>query len=340
MTPASAAPWHWLNPEVARVEEEQRNLRAALEGLPPAPVPQTLECVGFHSGLAFRPDSVRWVQLDLNQEYPLDAVVIVPAYLRAEVYGWPRRFRVDASTQEDFGECVTLVDQTSSDTEPVMLPHYAAAHGVKARYVRLTATALAPQPRLKGSSIFCLGELLVFSGGRNVALHCAVAAPGAVETLPTWSPRHLVDGWSALGLPVLPDNERANGWHSLPVRSPDAACWVQVDLGVSRTLQEIRLIPAHPSDFPDRFGFGFPKRFKVEASGDPRFSDPQTVFDATQQDFPNPGDNVVALPVANLHARCLRVTATRLFERTRDYVLRLQSWKHSRVGKMWRAAAR
>ena len=34
--------------------------------------------------------------------------------------------------------------------------------------------------------------------------------------------------------------------------------WVQVDLGRAVALDEIRLIPARPTDFPDTPGFGFP----------------------------------------------------------------------------------
>jgi signal transduction histidine kinase len=199
---------------------------------------------------------------------------------------------------------------------------------VKARYVRFTATKLSPQPGLGSRFIFCLGELLVFSGGRNVALHCDVFAPNAVETLPTWSPRHLVDGTHALGLPTKVDVSRkySNGWHSAISSTADATKWVQVDLAAKQRLDEIRLIPAHPSDYPDRFGFGFPQRFKVEA-------DDQVVSDSTSADFPNPGDNPVAIPTPGLQAQTIRITATRLWERSGDFVFALAELQAFAGGK-------
>jgi signal transduction histidine kinase len=102
--------------------------------------------------------------------------------------------------------------------------------------------------------------------------------------------------------------------------------WVQVDLGLKQGLDEIRLIPAHPSDYPDRFGFGFPRRFKVEADG-------HTIFESTNADFPNPGDTPVAFPTPGLQAQNIRITATRLWERSSDYVFALAELQAFAGGK-------
>ncbi|OYW30742.1 MAG: hypothetical protein B7Z47_03240, partial [Chthoniobacter sp. 12-60-6] len=182
------------------------------------------------------------------------------------------------------------------------------------------------QPHQTKRFIFCLGELLVFSGGRNVALHSQVLAPNSVETLPTWSPRHLVDGAYALGLPVHPDEINGNGWHSGISNTSQTTKWVQADLGAPRDIQEIRLIPAHPRDYPERFGFGFPRRFKVEADG-------KTIFDSTTADFPNPGDTPVAFPTPGLRAQTIRCTATQLWERSGDFVYALAELQVFDAGK-------
>jgi len=313
----AGGPWAWLNGEIGKVESQQQALESALTHLPASPQPQPHERAGFHSGFAPRADGVRWVQVDLGVERELDAVVVVPAMLgAAEAYGFPKRFRVDASNDPLFADSVPLLDHTDDDASPVLAPWHIPALQVKARYVRFTATKLSPQPGLGSRFIFCLGELLVFSGGRNVALHGEVFAPNAVETLPTWSPRHLVDGTHALGLPVKAGEGFSNGWHSAISSTADATIWVEVDWGSKQHVEEIRLIPAHPRDYPDRFGFGFPRRFKVEADG-------QVVFDSTNADFPNPGDTPVAFPTPTLQAQTIRVTATRLWERSGDYVFAL-----------------
>ena len=53
---------------------------------------------------------------------------------------------------------------------------------------------------------------------------------------------------------------------------PEATAWVQVDLGASVPIEEIRLVPARPIDFPDTPGFGFPARFSRRGLGRSRAS--------------------------------------------------------------------
>jgi len=323
----AGGPWAWLNGEIGKVEAQRQSLDSELAALPAFPQPQPHERAGFHSGFAPRADVVRWVQVDLGVERELEAVVVVPAMLgSAEAYGFPKRFRVDASNDPLFADSVPLLDYTNDDASPVLAPWHIAAHDVKARYVRFTATKLSPQPGMSSRFIFCLGEVLVLSEGRNVALRCDVLAPNAVETLPTWSPKHLVDGTHALCLPVRAGGKYSNGWHSAISSTTDATKWVQADLGSKQRVEEIRLIPAHPRDYPDRFGFGFPRRFKIEA-------DEQTIFDSTNVDFPNPGDTPVAIPTPGLQARNIRITATRLWERSGDFVFALAELQAFAGGK-------
>lgn len=316
-TAQAGAPWSWLNAKLTRLDDEHQWLHAELAQLPPMPAPQPHEHAGFHSGITAQPDAVRWIQIDLGAERALDAVVVIPAMLgAAEAHGFPRRFRIDVSNDPLFAESTTLLDQTHGDVEMPLAPWFVPALSVKARHVRFTATKLVPKPHLANQFIFCLGELLVFSGGRNVALHIPVLAPKSVETLPTWSPKHVVDGCHTLGLPLRADNLNGNGWHSAIFNRAAATSSVRVDLGSVRDIDEIRLIPAHPRDYPDRSGFGFPQRFKIEA-------DEKILFDSTAADFTNPGDTPVAFPTPGLRARSLQITATRLWERSGDFVFAL-----------------
>src|SRR5262249_7111808 len=70
-------------------------------------------------------------------------------------------------------------------------------------------------------------------------------------------------------------------------------------------------------------GFGFPVRFKIEASDDPEFKKGViTIADHTDADYVNPGVVGQKYPADKATiGRYVRLTATRLAHRTRDYIL-------------------
>ena len=87
----------------------------------------------------------------------------------------------------------------------------------------------------------------------------------------------------------------SNGYHSAIHQRPDATAWVQLDLGSRFSLDEIRLIPARPTDFPDTVGFGFPTRFSVEISDDPSFTRAEQVASGASRLWKRLEDYVFAL---------------------------------------------
>jgi mono/diheme cytochrome c family protein len=136
------------------------------------------------------------------------------------------------------------------------------------------------------------------------------------------------------GLPVLPGKASpTNGYHSGISAKPDVGKWVQVDLGKVIPVEEIRLLPARPTDFPDSPGFGFPPRFRVETSREATFAKPEMVADQSNADFPNPGENPYVIRPRNMTARYVRVTASRLWRRTGDFVFALAELQVDSRGK-------
>jgi hypothetical protein len=135
----------------------------------------------------------------------------------------------------------------------------------------------------------------------------------------------LAKGKADLAAIVLPAGapSPSNGYHSGVSPKTDVTKWVQVDLGRVTPLEEVRLFPARPTDFPDSPGFGFPVRFRIEASNDPDFRNPVTLDDRTKADFPNPTDNPYRIALEGKKGRFVRVTATRLWKRLNDYVFAL-----------------
>jgi hypothetical protein len=115
----------------------------------------------------------------------------------------------------------------------------------------------------------------------------------------------------------------SNGYHSAIHQKPDAVAWVQLDLGSSVPLDEIRLVPARPTDFPDTPGFGFPARFTVAISDDASFAQAKQVASQSRPDSQNASDEPYIIRPGGRKARFVRVTATRLWKRFQDYVFAL-----------------
>ncbi|MGO9914980.1 MAG: DUF1553 domain-containing protein [Isosphaeraceae bacterium] len=114
-----------------------------------------------------------------------------------------------------------------------------------------------------------------------------------------------------------------NGYHSVIYPKPDAVAWVQVDLGASVPIDEIHLVPARPTDFPDAPGFGFPPRFRVELSNEPSFIHAEEVAAESRPDHLGYEDEPYVIRPGARMARYVRVTATRLWKRLDDYVFAL-----------------
>ena len=114
---------------------------------------------------------------------------------------------------------------------------------------------------------------------------------------------------------AAPSSTAVPGYHALEATRADEEKWVQVDLGAERPLDEVILYPPAPSGFEHIKGFGFPVRFRIDASNDPGFRQCQVIADFTHSDYPNPNNESRSFPAKGIRARYVRVTATRLWNR-------------------------
>ncbi len=107
-----------------------------------------------------------------------------------------------------------------------------------------------------------------------------------------------------------------NGYHSAIATKSDEAKWVQIDLGQERSISKVSLHPARPYNWhADAPGFGFPVRYRIEASANADLRDAVMLADKTDADQPNPGEGVVTLEFPEVKARYVRLTATQLYLR-------------------------
>lgn len=116
----------------------------------------------------------------------------------------------------------------------------------------------------------------------------------------------------------------AFGYHSAIESDSRKPKWVQVDLGRPIEIRQIILRPCHDEFAGIGAGFGFPVRFKIEASNDATFkTGVQTIADFTKFDVSNPGLASHQTESKDANARFVRVTATQLVERKNDYIFAL-----------------
>lgn len=155
---------------------------------------------GYHSNIEPRQDVVKWVQVDLGKSVPIERLTYVGCHddfnKIGAGFGFPVRFKIEASDDENFAAgVVKLVDQTQADfVNPGVVPQTAAApKETSARYVRITATKLAPR---MNDFIFALAELMVLTAsGENVAAGKPVTSLDSIEAPVRWSRKNLVDGY-------------------------------------------------------------------------------------------------------------------------------------------------
>ncbi len=114
------------------------------------------------------------------------------------------------------------------------------------------------------------------------------------------------------------------GYHSAIEPRQDAVKWVQVDLGKSVKLDQIVIVGCHDMFNNIGAGFGFPVRFKIEASDDPQFKrEVALLADHTASDYRNPGITPQTFAAQGKAARHIRVTATKLAPRQNDFIFAL-----------------
>jgi hypothetical protein len=157
------------------------------------------EAFGYHSAIELSQDTVKWVQLDLGRPVKLKQIVLHPAKDDfngiGEGFGFPVRFKVEVAANGEFTQEVRMVaDHTPADVlNPGIKPQALEAVDVVARFIRVTATKLAPR---QNDFIFALAELRVLDeAGSNAASGAAVTAMDSIEAPARWQQSNLTDGW-------------------------------------------------------------------------------------------------------------------------------------------------
>ena len=306
----------WVHPSIAEDQKTLRSLSSRLQRCLPLAPGSRGAGVGYHSRFYDSPDRTIDIVLDLGKTRAVDRLAVFPVstIFQGEIidrYGFPARFRIEAANDAEFKHSELLTN--SAELGPVVRPLFpvqVATPGLSARFIRMRV--LRHWNRSDGRYLTALGEMMVLSGGRNVAIHAKVDAP-SFASLPDWSRENLVDGQTDLGLPIGPEPSVTNGFLSVSSPIPEARKWVELDFPGPTPIEEVRLIPAKPFDAPSQHGHGFPRRFRVIASIGPDFASREVIADHTEIAFPNPGDNPVILRADGITASAIRLEAEELW---------------------------
>lgn len=117
---------------------------------------------------------------------------------------------------------------------------------------------------------------------------------------------------AATNTPAAGERSPRYGYHSQVAAAQDGVKWVQVDLGRPVEIDKVLLFGADEFGWAD---FGFPHRFKIEASDDASFQDSKVIADHSNADYPRPGGMAAAFEATDTTARYVRVTGNKLWNR-------------------------
>ncbi|HEY1191074.1 MAG TPA: DUF1549 domain-containing protein, partial [Gemmata sp.] len=152
---------------------------------------------GYHSALAAKQDSAKWVQVDLGASVKLDRVVLKPCHDDfnniGAGFGFPVRFKIELSDDPNFKTGAVIADETAQDYPRSGMAAYSAkGAGNTGRYLRVTATKLAPR---QNDYMLALAELEALdAGGKNLARGKPVTALDSIEAPVRWRKANLTDG--------------------------------------------------------------------------------------------------------------------------------------------------
>ena len=323
--------WSWS--QQLKIEKALASIDEELTALPELALINSNLGIGLKTGLTTDED-VRWLEVELKEEALVDTVVLVAPLAKAANaveagYGFPVRFILEVLDANDHS---TVVLDASREAYP-----NPACHPVVARFppqavkrVRLTAT----EPWASdGPEVLAMAEVFVLSGNRNLASGTKVTSSSTRNSLRAWLRSNLVDNVTPIGLPLAAETTGRPGFHSAVSDTAEAEKWVTVSLPDPAPIDEVVLIPARVKAVPLWFGYGFPARYRVEASLHPDFSDAVVLIDLTEDYQSSPGMNPVRIPTEGRTIRHVRLTATQLWYRQSDYVFALAEMQLFQNGK-------
>jgi mono/diheme cytochrome c family protein len=229
-------------PRLAELDRALKKAPKLIDGNP-------TDAFGYHSAVSSTADAVKWLQLDLGRETDLAEIALHPCHddfnKIGAGFGFPVRYRVEVANDPTFAAGVTLVaDHGSADVANPGVEPQAIATAAKGRYVRITATKLAPR---QDDFILALAEVVVKAAdGKNVARDSVVTALDSIESPPRWQRTAVIDGESPAAATAARAGLKAEREKLLAERRDPAlaAELEQVNADLAASAAEAKKLPA------------------------------------------------------------------------------------------------
>ncbi len=206
---------------------------AMLGGMAPTPATAYKPYI---SALAKTATESTWVQIDLGSAHLVTQLVLYPAFEgggdHATGYGFPVRFRLEGSANEDFASPLVLADLTRTEmpnpADQIVGVHLA---GAKVRFVRLVPTELRATDhgyRLALAKISILSNDIDVAEGRPVSVEAELGKPELAKQL-TRKTRPMGEG-------IVTDNPHnvtaVKTWKRVPLQATLPVSGVKLGAGV------------------------------------------------------------------------------------------------------------
>ena len=267
---------------LAQLEQWLSQIDSRLSSLAPNRIRSGIGVIGYRSDWRGSSDRKEWVEIELDQAYPIDEVVLVPTLSRDtnsgyQSDGFPKAIRILAGTKEDRSGTVIAAFESSDDIQPRIGPLVISVESTMASWVRIEATELSTRA-FDGKHVFQLAEVFLFSDSDNVALRQKVtASSNSVDLVRAWDKQFLVDGHTPY-LMDSSDDSRSLAYVSRFGEQP----LLYLDLKSQYPISRIHLHAVDQDDtVPLAYAgdLGIPSRMKIEGAADKDFSNAETLLD-------------------------------------------------------------
>lgn len=310
----SRLPWV----RIQQLESEREQLLDQIALLPQHDPKSRIGFLGYHSVFeeSNPGESLQETRflIDLRNGRPIGSIAFAPVFnsTASGAYAFPKRFKIEVRSSDDFETVVDWLEEDFPDPGPY--PVFFGEINRMAKQIRITV------PQVKGESgkdCFALDEIYLFREepegliGDNMIdwVETTIEVSDSLSIPLVWDTQYLSDGVSGFGLPL--SDELSAPADFLVGYEEEAALsdkvQITLDLGRPRKVGPVDLWPAALLYQLNQPSFGFPERVTVELSRKPDFK-PVEKFGMESAGKRMPRSDLLSIKCQGGIGRYLRIT--------------------------------